>query len=98
MRETIFKGEASTHILHAIFFKIIETKQACLNHFILRTHENGTYNFCVTPFIHVISNRYHAFLSKFEWGPKTAQIIPSPFLTELLLNFLNSFAEMHSNN
>ena len=33
-----------------------------------RIHGDGTYNFCITPFTHMISNNNHAMFSKFEWG------------------------------
>ena len=47
------------------------------------------YNFCVIPFIQIISNRYHAILSKFEWGPKTAQIIPGPFICKYVGKYVH---------
>ena len=44
----------------------------------IRSQEDETYNFCLTPFTKIISNINQAILSEFEWRPKTAQIIPDP--------------------
>ena len=43
--------------------------------------------FIITPFTQMISNRNHAILCKFEWGPKTAQIITGPFVCAAHFHF-----------
>ena len=54
LTESVFEGFSSYSLY------LLKLNRHVLNNVILSMHEDGTYNFCIIPFMQIMSNRNHA--------------------------------------